>query len=68
MESYSIHKITFKSIIKCDVDIHKDLYANMGLSSGTNMYPGIADRVQEMTALASSTMENIVLSECKYSL
>merc|ERR1719206_929458 len=44
--------------MKCDVDIRKDLYANIVLSGGTTMYPGIADRMQkEITALAPSTME-----------
>merc|ERR1711988_259750 len=30
------------SIMKCDVDIRKDLYANTVMSGGTTMYPGIA--------------------------
>jgi actin-related protein len=43
------------SIMKCDVDIRKDLYANTVLSGGTTMYPGIADRMQkEITSLAPS--------------
>ncbi|KAL4695571.1 hypothetical protein H8959_000666 [Pygathrix nigripes] len=50
MESCGIHKTTFNSIMKCDVDIRKDLYANTVLSGSTTMYPGI-------TALASSTMK-----------
>merc|ERR1712130_576112 len=29
-------------IMKCDVDIRKDLYANTVMSGGTTMYPGIA--------------------------
>merc|ERR1712203_1328102 len=33
-------------IMKCDVDIRKDLYANTVMSGGTTMYPGIADRMQ----------------------
>ncbi|XP_072476964.1 actin, cytoplasmic 3-like [Notamacropus eugenii] len=48
----------------------KDLYANTVLSSGTTMYPGIADRMQkEITALAPSTMKIkiIVPPEHKYS-
>merc|ERR1712061_361992 len=44
---------TYNSIMKCDVDIRKDLYANTVMSGGTTMYPGIADRMQkEITALA----------------
>eukprot|EP00061_Rhincodon_typus_P016775 g45164.t1 len=58
MESCGIHETTYNSIMKCDVDIRKDLYANTVLSGGTTMYPGIADRMQkEITALAPSTMK-----------
>merc|ERR1712089_1063 len=56
MEACGIHETTFNSIMKCDVDIRKDLYANTVMSGGTTMYPGIADRMQkEITALAPST-------------
>merc|ERR1711973_422795 len=57
MEPCGIHETTYNSIMKCDVDIRKDLYANTVLSGGTTMYPGIADRMQkEITALAPSTI------------
>merc|ERR1719474_1871440 len=53
MEACGIHETTYNSIMKCDVDIRKDLYANTVMSGGTTMYPGIADRMQkEITALA----------------
>ncbi|OBS67565.1 hypothetical protein A6R68_03900 [Neotoma lepida] len=71
MESCGIHKTTFNSIMKCDVDIRKDLYANTVLSGGTTMYPGIADRMQkEITALAPSTMKIKIIAppERKYSV
>ncbi|KAK2111582.1 hypothetical protein P7K49_011328 [Saguinus oedipus] len=71
MESCGIHKTTFNSIMKCDVDIRKDLYANTVLSGGTTMYPGIADRMQkEITALAPSTMKIRIIAppERKYSV
>ncbi|XP_032148334.1 actin-like isoform X2 [Sapajus apella] len=71
MESYGIHETTFNSIMKCNVDIHKDLYANTVLSGGTTMYPGIADRMQkEITALAPSTMKIKIIAppERKYSV
>ena len=32
MESCGIHETTYNSIMKCDVDIRKDLYANTVLS------------------------------------
>ncbi|XP_028271054.1 actin, cytoplasmic-like [Parambassis ranga] len=57
MDSAGVHETTYNSIMKCDVDIHKDLYSNTVLSGGTTMYPGIADRMQkEITALAPPTM------------
>ncbi|XP_037859921.2 actin, cytoplasmic 2-like [Chlorocebus sabaeus] len=71
MEPCGIHETTFNSIMKCDVDIRKDLYANMVLSRGTNMYPGIADRMQkEITTLAPSTMKIKIIAppERKYSV
>ena len=40
MESTGVHETTFNSIMKCDVDIRKDLYANTVLSGGTTMFPG----------------------------
>merc|ERR1711890_97918 len=39
MEACGIHETTFNSIMKCDVDIRKDLYANTVMSGGTTMYP-----------------------------
>merc|ERR1712142_103365 len=59
MEIVGIHETAYNSIMKCDIDIRKDLYANNVLSGGTTMYPGIADRMQkEITALAPSTMRS----------
>merc|ERR1719183_2051197 len=42
-EASGIHDLTFQSIMKCDVDIRKDLYANVVLSGGTTMFTGIHD-------------------------
>ena len=71
MEASGIHETTYNSIMKCDVDIRKDLYANTVLSGGSTMYPGIADRMQkEITALAPSTMKIKIIAppERKYSV
>ena len=52
MESAGIHETTYNSIMKCDVDIRRDLYENVVLSGGSTMFPGLADRMQkELTAL-----------------
>jgi actin beta/gamma 1 len=71
MEAAGIHETTYNSIMKCDVDIRKDLYANTVLSGGTTMYPGIADRMQkEISHLAPSTMKIKIIAppERKYSV
>ena len=56
-EASGIHDTTFQSIMKCDVDIRKDLYGNIVLSGGTTI-AGIGERMaKELTALAPSTMK-----------
>ena len=70
-EASGIHDTMFQTIMKCDVDIRKDLYANIVLSGGTTMFQGIADRLtKEITALAPSTMKIKVVAppERKYSV
>ena len=47
LEQEGIHKLTFKSIMKCDVDIRKDLYNNIVLSGGSTMFKGIDERIQK---------------------
>merc|ERR1711879_1139347 len=57
-EASGIHDTTFRSIMKCDVDIRKDLYSNVVLSGGTTMFQGIGERMtRELAALAPSTMK-----------
>jgi len=71
MEAVGVHETTFVSIMKCDIDIRKDLLANIVLSGGTTMYAGIADRMQkEVTALAPSTIKVKIIAppERKYSV
>merc|ERR1712055_713259 len=71
MEVVGIHEGCFNGIMKCDIDIRKDLYANTVLSGGTTMYPGIADRMQkEITQMAPSTMKIKIIAppERKYSV
>ena len=70
-ESCGIHETTYNSIMKCDVDVRKDLYSNIVLSGGSSMFPGIAERLQkEITAQAPSTMKIKIFAppERKYSV
>ncbi|CAK0867675.1 unnamed protein product, partial [Prorocentrum cordatum] len=47
----------FQSIMKCDVDIRRDLYANTLPSGGITLFAGIGERMnKELSALAPSTM------------
>ena len=63
IESHGSHEATCNSIMKCDVDIRKDLYANIVLTGGSTMFPGIADRMQkEISALAPPTMKIKVIA------
>eukprot|EP01024_Parvocaulis_polyphysoides_P067690 TRINITY_DN811_c0_g1_i2.p2 TRINITY_DN811_c0_g1~~TRINITY_DN811_c0_g1_i2.p2 ORF type:complete len:410 (-),score=55.91 TRINITY_DN811_c0_g1_i2:244-1374(-) len=71
MEAVGIHETTFNSIMKCDVDIRKELYGNVVLSGGTTMFPGIAERMnKEVTALAPQSMKVKVVAppERKFSV
>jgi len=71
LEQEGVHKLTFSSIMKCDVDIRKDLYNNIVMSGGTTMFSGVAERMQkEIKALApdSMTIKIIAPPERKYSV
>merc|ERR1719447_1884632 len=70
-ESDGIHKLTYDSIQKCDVDIRRDLYTNTVLSGGSTMFTGIDTRLnKEMTALAPSAVKVKIVAppERKYSV
>ena len=70
MESHGIHETLFRTIMTCDVDIRKDLYANIVVSGGNTMFPGIAERLtKEVTSLAPAAVKIKVVAppERKYS-
>jgi len=71
MEQQGVHKLTFDSIMKCDVDIRKDLYANIVMSGGSTMFPKIDERLKkEVEALAPASMNIKIIAppERKYSV
>lgn len=71
LEESGIHEKTFQSIMKCDVDIRKDLYLNVVLSGGTTMFEGIAERLtKELVSLAPAAMKIKITAppERKYSV
>ena len=62
MAPKGVHKFLFESIMKCDVKIRKEMYANIVLAGGSTMFPSFVNRMKkEITALApSSTGINII--------
>merc|ERR1711997_696815 len=70
-EEKGVDQLTFNSIMKCDVDIRKDLYANTVMSGGTTMYTGLSERLnKEIKALAPASMVIKIVAppERKYSV
>lgn len=71
MEGDGIHATCYNSIMRCDLDIRKELYSNVVLSGGTTMFNGIAERVsKELTELAptSAKIKVVAPPERKYSV
>jgi len=73
VESHGIHKLTFDSIGKCDVDIRRDLYKNIVMSGGTTMFTGMPERMtKEMKSLvpvgSAEAVKIIAPPERKYSV
>jgi len=70
-EAAGIHECTYNSIMKCDVDVRKDLYNNIIMSGGTTLFPGLPDRMyKELVLLAPNTMKVKIVAppERKYSV
>ena len=70
MNPAGIHQACYDAIMMCDTDIRKELFANIVLSGGNTLFPGMPERMQkEITALAPSTITTKVIAppERKYS-
>lgn len=70
-EGSGVHDATFRSIMQCDIDVRRALYANVVLSGGTTMFQGIGERMtKELSRMAPSTMKIKVVAppERKYSV
>ncbi|EKX32181.1 hypothetical protein GUITHDRAFT_82545 [Guillardia theta CCMP2712] len=64
LEDVGIHWMVYNSIMKSDLDIRKDLYANIVLSGGTTMHEGFQERLQaEVVALAPRTVKVRVIAK-----
>ena len=64
MDYAGIHKMVHNSIMKCDVDIHSDLYANFVVAGGSALFSGFVDRMcKKLTALAPPTRRVKVVAD-----
>eukprot|EP01090_Pellita_catalonica_P020303 TRINITY_DN7194_c0_g1_i1.p1 TRINITY_DN7194_c0_g1~~TRINITY_DN7194_c0_g1_i1.p1 ORF type:complete len:382 (-),score=50.59 TRINITY_DN7194_c0_g1_i1:94-1239(-) len=55
-ELFGIHRQVFEAIQKTDIDLRKDMYANVIISGGSTMFPGFPERLQrDLQALIPST-------------
>ena len=71
LECPGIPQFTYNGIMKCDMHIRKHFYANIVLSGGSTMFPGLAERMtKELTALVpeSAKVNVIAPPERKYSV
>ncbi|PON83309.1 Actin family [Trema orientale] len=46
-EAAGVQETTYNWIIKCDIDIRKELFGNIVLSGGSTMFPGFATRMKK---------------------
>ncbi|PHT95690.1 Actin-65 [Capsicum annuum] len=60
MEVSGIHEKAYNSIRRCDDDSKKGLFANIVLSGGSTIFPGITERlIKEVTSLAPSCKDQV---------
>lgn len=58
IEAPGIHELTFNSIMKCDIDLRRDLYRSVVLSGGSTQFPGLENRMhKELAMLAPTSMK-----------
>ena len=70
-EANGIHTMIFKSVTACNVDFHNELYANVVLSGGSTMFPGMPEHMTlELTSLTPPKTKVMVFAppERKYSV
>jgi actin, other eukaryote len=53
-----VHKLTYNSIMECDLDVRKSLWENVILSGGSTMFDNYPERLQaELTTLAPQNIK-----------
>ncbi|XP_078281573.1 actin-1-like isoform X1 [Rhinoraja longicauda] len=70
-ECPGVHRLVFKSILKCDIDLRKCLHSNVLLSGGSTLFSGLDERMlKELQLLAPAGVPVKVIAppERKYSV
>jgi actin beta/gamma 1 len=70
-EENPLDELIYRSIQNCDVDLRRDLYANIVLSGGSTMFPGLKERLhKELTELVPENVEIRIVAppERRYSV
>uniref|UniRef100_UPI00398E86BA actin, cytoplasmic 1-like isoform X1 n=1 Tax=Pristiophorus japonicus TaxID=55135 RepID=UPI00398E86BA len=70
-ECPGVHRLVFKSILKCDIDLRKCFHSNVLLSGGSTLFPGLDERLlKELQLLAPAGVPVKVIAppERKYSV
>ncbi|XP_052763397.1 actin-5-like [Mya arenaria] len=63
MECAGVHELLYKSVMKCDIDLRRDLLSSVILSGGSTMFPGFANRMKiELDTLAPSRINVKVIA------
>mmetsp|Transcript_42372 Transcript_42372/g.64117 ORF Transcript_42372/g.64117 Transcript_42372/m.64117 type:complete len:257 (+) Transcript_42372:3-773(+) len=70
-EGCGIHEAIFRTVMLSDLDLRRDLFANIVLSGGSTMFPNMGERItKEVSALAPANVRVRVIAnpERKYSV
>ena len=60
MEAPGVHQIVYDTVMKCDIDLRKEMFANVVLSGGTCSSPGFTERMlKELTQMVTTMKINI---------
>jgi len=63
LEQLGLHHLVYESLLRCPLDIRKDLACNIILAGGSTLLPGLGSRLQaELTSLLPQSLRVQVLS------
>ncbi|XP_077106189.1 actin-related protein T2 [Ranitomeya variabilis] len=65
IEATGLHEMIYTTIMKCPIDVRRDLFSNIVLSGGTTMIPGFNHRIFEeiLPMVPNGVKVNVVLQE-----